>query len=224
MRQVVGVDGCPGGWVGVTVTDGRFSGCEWYERVTDVFERHPEAVVIGVDIPVGLAERAPRRADVEARRLLGPRRSSVFPAPARPLLEAGSYAEARALAARLGMPCPSAQCWALRARIAEVDALARAEPRLVEVHPEVSFRAMAGGPLAHPKRSWNGACARRALLERAGLALPDDLGEGGRAPLVDVLDAAAAAWSADRVALGRAASLPDPPERDRLGTPMAIHV
>ncbi|MGH9461043.1 MAG: DUF429 domain-containing protein [Vicinamibacteria bacterium] len=38
----------------------------------------------------------------------------------------------------------------------------------------------------------------------------------------DVLDAAAASWSAARIARGEAASLPAPPERDANGYPMAI--
>ncbi|NUP38908.1 MAG: DUF429 domain-containing protein, partial [Streptomyces sp.] len=50
----------------------------------------------------------------------------------------------------------------------------------------------------------------------------DELGPAGRVPPDDVLDAAAAAWSAHRIALGTAASLPDPPETTRDGLPVAI--
>ncbi len=42
-----------------------------------------------IDIPIGLAaDGSPGRADIEARRRLGPRRSSVFPAPVRAVLAA----------------------------------------------------------------------------------------------------------------------------------------
>jgi predicted RNase H-like nuclease len=41
----------------------------------------------------------------------------------------------------------------------------------------------------------------------------DNLRETATAPLDDVLDAAVAAWSAERIALGIAATLPRPPER-----------
>jgi predicted RNase H-like nuclease len=40
--------------------------------------------------------------------------------------------------------------------------------------------------------------------------LPDNLGAAGAVPCDDILDAAAAAWSAHRIAKGIASSLPDP--------------
>jgi predicted RNase H-like nuclease len=95
--------------------------------------------------------------------------------------------------------------------------------RLFEVHPEVSFWALAGGiPLTHRKKSWAGQMARRSLLATAGVDLPDDLGPAGRVPPDDILDAAAAAWSAHRIAQGRAGSFPDPPQRDGRGRRLAI--
>lgn len=91
---------------------------------------------------------------------------------------------------------------------------------MVEVHPEVSFAALAGRPLGHSKRSWNGQMERRRLLASAGIQLPDEL-TAGQATADDVLDAAIAAWSAARKERGAAATLPDdPPVQD--GRPVAI--
>jgi predicted RNase H-like nuclease len=84
---------------------------------------------------------------------------------------------------------------------------------MFEVHPEVSFREMAGAPLEHAKRSWNGQMERRRLLAGGGIELPDDLGSLGPVPPDDVLDAAAAAWSANRIADGVARAFPNPPQR-----------
>ncbi|WP_441248866.1 DUF429 domain-containing protein [Kitasatospora sp. McL0602] len=81
-----------------------------------------------------------------------------------------------------------------------------ADDRLVEIHRE----------------SWAGQAARRALLAHAGIALPDDLGEVGSVPPDDILDAAAAAWTAHRFLDGQAVSLPDPPQLDARGRPVAI--
>ena len=53
---------------------------------------------------------------------------------------------------------------------------------------------------------------RRSLLASNGMELRDDLGPAGVAGGDDVLDAAAAAWTANRVANGAAASLPSEPE------------
>jgi predicted RNase H-like nuclease len=83
---------------------------------------------------------------------------------------------------------------------------------LFEAHPEVSFRTMAGEPLAHAKKTWAGQARRRELLAKQGIVLPDSLGPAGQAPPDDVLDAAAVAWTAHRMATGTAGSYPDPPE------------
>ena len=57
--------------------------------------------------------------------------------------------------------------------------------------------------------------ARLALLEEAGIELPDEL--PASVPAIDLVDAAAAAWSADRYARGRAVPLPEAATH-RLGT------
>jgi predicted RNase H-like nuclease len=114
--------------------------------------------------------------------------------------------------------------FALAKKILDVESC-RAEARaaLYEIHPEVSFWALAGMPLRARKLSWTGHAERRALLEAAGIVIPTDLGRAGLvAAADDVLDAAVAAWSAQRIASGYSRSLPNPPERDADGHPMAI--
>jgi len=59
---------------------------------------------------------------------------------------------------------------------------------------------------------------RRELLARAGIVVP----RVPRAPVTDALDAAAVAWSAWRIATGRAVTVPDRPQRDRNGREIAI--
>jgi predicted RNase H-like nuclease len=56
-----------------------------------------------------------------------------------------------------------------------------------------------------------GALERVALLRAHGVEI-DELGQAAAAPLDDVLDAAAAAWTPHRIGLGQAATLPNPPE------------
>ncbi len=83
---------------------------------------------------------------------------------------------------------------------------------MVEAHPELSFRQMAGAPLTDSKKTWAGMSRRRELLAEQGIDLPADLGEAGRQVAVDdILDAAAVAWTAARVAAGAAIPVPDPP-------------
>ncbi len=90
----------------------------------------------------------------------------------------------------------------------EVHPIAVRDDRIIEVHPEVSFCAMKGRPLLHPKKSWNGQMERRSLLHDRRIEIPDLPGEPGKVPPDDVLDAAAASWTAWRVATGGAKVFP----------------
>jgi predicted RNase H-like nuclease len=201
--RVVGVDIAQGGWAVVVIEA---------KRVVDVFrcETFADALVvdaaaIAVDIPIGIPEAAPRAADLAARRFVGPRGSSVFPTPVRRVLEAPSYAEARELAVQLTGKSISAQTYALRRRILEVDGYAARDERVIEVHPEVSFRELARRPL-QTKHTSLGLAERRALLEEAGVELPSS---APRVNEADLLDAAVAAWTATRYARGAAVPLPE---------------
>jgi len=169
-----------------------------------MLERFPDAAVIGVDVPIGLPRPGSRRrADEEARRVAGPRRSSVFLTPSRQALEALTYTEARAVA-----PGTSAQGWALRTAI--LDAARVDDPRVREVHPEVSFAVLAGEPLTFAKRTWNGHRERVRLLAKAGIKIPNRL-DAGIVAADDVLDATVAAWTATRIARGEHITLPADP-------------
>jgi len=181
---------------------------------------------IGIDIPIGLADRRLRQCDLLAREAAGPRRSSVFVTPVRAALECPDFARAVALNRKVTGIGFSIQAYGLKAKILEVDAfVAGSTRRVVEVHPELSFAAMAGAPLTDSKTTWAGMQRRRLLLAAEGMNV-DDLDLTGvasrRSGIDDMLDAAAVAWTARRVALGNAISRPDPPERLDDGWPAAI--
>lgn len=212
-----GVDAYRGGWIAVVLDRGLFAAAIVANRFTELTAQLEGADVIAVDIPIGTGDAYPRAADVAARKYVGRRRSSVFLTPPRPLLEAPSYSVARQLARKQFDIGLSAQAYSLAPRILEVDEVAQFDRRIIEVHPEVSFKAMAIGELQFPKSSWNGLKLREALIERQGIQLPDNLGEAGVANPDDVVDAAAAAWTAHRFAIGSAGRLPDgarSPHRD----------
>jgi predicted RNase H-like nuclease len=222
---VAGVDGYGrGAWVAVVLEDGMFSGAFVGRSLAILIPRLTSASVIGIDIPIGLPDGpTPRRADLHARERLRGRASTVFLTPPRPVLEANTFQEANRVAVELTAKGVSMQAYGIRARILEAEPFARGDPRIVEVHPEVSFTALNHGvPIAASKASWVGAPLRRRLLATAGIDLPDDLGEASGVPVDDVLDAAIAAWSAMRVARGEHETLPDPPEVLRDGITAAI--
>jgi predicted RNase H-like nuclease len=206
LPAVAGADGCRNGWVVASR-----SGIE----VVATLRHNAERIdVLGVDMPVGVAEDWYRSADAAARaRLPAARRSSVFATLPRPLLAETSYAAANAESRRRFGRGLSRQSWGLVAKIREVDELVRAHPRaeLVEIHPECSFLAMAG-TLLPPKRTPAGVAARRAQVRRwyAG-PVPERLrADGGIvATADDVLDALAVLWSVERHVAGVAEVLGD---------------
>lgn len=218
--HVLGVDGARGGWVGALLPVSG-TGTVRLVHAPDIATLVQQAevltrvVVVAVDIPVGLPDAGVRQADVLARGRLGPRASSVFPTPVRDALAAETYAEARSVSlARTGGRSLAAQSYALRRAILDVDAYVRsARPvRVVEVHPELSFATMTGAPLTSRKKERAGADERLRALAAQGIRLPAGVDAGTRG-VDDLLDAAAAAWSASRVARGSAGRLPAAPER-----------
>jgi predicted RNase H-like nuclease len=217
----VGADGFPGGWVAVELHDGAFARAWVASTVEILFAGVPDGAFVGVDMPVGLVDTGWRTADLRARGLVGARHNTVFRIPPRAVWQADDLTEAQRICRDLTGSGLSAQAWALRSKILQVEAFGG---RLYEIHPEVVFASLAGRPLAHGKRTWNGQAARRTLLARAGVVLPEDLGRAGTVPTDDVFDAAAVAWCAHRIGLGEARHVPDPPtEHDRLtGRPIVI--
>ena len=235
-KQVAGVDGAAGGWV-MAVTgaeDGspvEFSLWDSFAELWAEARLRPLAAV-GIDMPIGLPNTSVRSADLAARRLLGPRRSSLFWSPPAAALGASDYDEAnRASREHLDMGL-SKQAYNLLPKIREVrsvlvpaDVSDLATPRAVEVHPELSFAVMAGAlrsssgknsmpsvPLTHPKRHQAGVAERLTLLGACFKGITESavlrpLAGPPHPGLDDLLDAAAAAWTARRIAAGNAVHL-----------------
>jgi len=200
----------------------------------EVLERYACAAAIGVDMPIGLPEGAApggRDCDREARRLLGPgRTSSVFSAPARAALGAATYEEAlranRASSSHcLGL---SVQTWHLFPKIRGVyySTTPDLQERVREVHPELCFQSLHGGrPLRHGKKTGEGAQLRRRLLTTAGfkgLARASEKFRRADVAEDDLLDACVACWTSERFLAGSAARVPTTPALDGKGLRMEI--
>lgn len=207
----MGVDGWKDGWVAVVLEAGTFVDAVVGRDLASVLQRFPSVVAVAVDMPIGFPTTQVRRADSEARAFIGPRRSSVFPVLPRPVYEADSYAEALEVCNKLWGKGMSKQSYSLRTKVLEVARLVAVDDRIFECHPEVCFAAMAGVPLDWSKKTWNGQRRRQKLLGEQGIVLSDDVGEAGGVPVDDLLDAAACAWSADRVRNGTSRTLPAEP-------------
>lgn len=231
---VVGVDGCPEGWVAVAY-DQTYLECQVVETAAELWTTYEHAQTILVDIPIGLREDSaePRRCDTAAREALGRRGNSVFPAPIRAAAHAPEYERAKALQERHTDGSLGRQTWAICDKIAELDELlgetAAARGTVREAHPEVCFWALAGGEPTRYSKTGQPAAAVWERVDRLETVDADLLehvrtagrGLGGRAGNDDLLDAFALALTAsDRT--GALRTLPDEPARDPAGLPMEM--
>ena len=221
---VLGVDGWRGAWVGARL-EGRMVTLVRLADAAAVLAV-PDVDVVGIDMPIGLPDNRPRRCDDAAReRLRGlGAGSSVFPTPVRAVLATDDYAEARALSRAATDPprAPSVQAFQLVKAIRALDdALGDPPPdRVVEVHPELAFRAL-DPRVRDPKGTARGTAQRIRALEQVMDVMEALAGAPPRVPAVDALDACAAAWSAQRIADGRAECVGDG-SRDTRDRPMRI--
>ncbi len=220
---VAGVDGCPGGWV-VVLFDGVDVLAERHERLDELVGRYRSGGVgaVAIDMPIGLLDDRPRASDALARRVIGPRRSSVFPTPVRATLDATDYTDACERSRAASGRALSKQAFHLLPKIRALDALLVPEDRsgIVEAHPECAFARLAAGPLAHPKHRAEGRTLRRRLLvERFGPSIESIL-DGRVAPAIDLLDAAVLVATALHVVAGTEIRLGN--EVDSTGMPAEI--
>ena len=227
--RLLGVDGCRAGWLVVGARldpSGEFGQLSWSMELEAA--SFIDADLVAIDMPMGLAADGPRSCDQQARALLGPRRSSVFPSPVRAALGAVDYREACDLSFAASGRKLSKQAYNLLPKIRQLDQLLLANPgrsdRVHEVHPELAFSQWNGGePMAHAKKTAAGAAQRQALVEAQfpGLALKIRKGVA-KSQLADddILDAIACLWSARR--LFRQGALVLGGERDGCGLPMRI--
>ncbi|WP_272945602.1 DUF429 domain-containing protein [Parvularcula oceani] len=241
----LGVDGCPSGWIAVGAAPAQGCGgatgsaprldLRWglFPSLNTLLDAAiaQDASAIVIDIPIGLPAGGPRACDAAARARLGPRRSSVFPAPSRGMLDAQTYAEAQRLGRQQTPPTGlSRQSFAILPKVREADRALTPDrqTRILEGHPELAFTRLAGVPLEWPKRSASGLVRRIDLLRRHGaagmldlLAAVEEAHPRKAVAPDDVLDAAVLALTGQALAQGTAWRLGDG-GRDARGLLMEI--
>jgi predicted RNase H-like nuclease len=222
---IVGVDACKSGWIAV-VLRGESVSATHLKRIDGLEAAIPDAEVIAIDIPIGLPTAGRRLADIDAKKTLGKRGSTLFVVPVRAALEAPTHSEATRLSRELSGFGISQQSYALAPKILEVEGWLLSAPCSVwEVHPELSFAELNGSVMTSSKKSWAGMMQRRELLIRAVIDLDHVTGDASeRAATDDMLDAAVAAWSGKRMLEGHARSIPTVAPVDSIGRMVAIWV
>jgi len=221
--MIGGADGCRTGWV---VCRRHLSGALDIAVVNTLAEACEGLSILAVDMPIGFVDtpRPARACEVEARKLLPGKASSVFPTPCRPALACTTHAEANALSKTMGVGI-NQQTFHLFPKMREVDALMRGNRGLhrivYEAHPELAFARMNGGrPVLSKKRQPDGYAERRKLLAKHGFKTAIERLSG--AARDDMLDAMAVCRTATLIAAGTATRLSPARDRDRHGLPMNI--
>ncbi len=204
-NTVAGVDGAKGEWV-VAIFDGAVLEWSVAAKVHAVLETTARCSVVAVDMPLSMPEGSYRISELAAKAFLGSARSSIFHTPVSAVLDAEDYSDACEISRRITGKAISKQTWHLLPSVRAWRAAEFDPDRVVEVHPECSFRAMTPTTTFASKKTGRGAGQRMAALTT--WIDPRNLAEGladlppGPA-LDDALDAAAAAWSGWRYSQGR---------------------
>jgi len=199
MTTFVGIDGIPGGWVAVYLSDNgdqRFAYAKSAARLlADPYDRAL------IDMPIGLPERGYRQCDIEARALVGPRvflgaRWGVW--NFKTLGEANAhYWNQEGVGRGISM-----QLFCIREKLQELNEVP-VPPRLFEAHPEMIFWRIAGRVLAS-KNTAKGRAERIEILKEKGIGrvqrwLGQRHGTGiGRDDLIDACACAVAARDSTR--------------------------
>ena len=199
MTTFVGIDGIPGGWVAVYLSDNgdqRFAYAKSAARLlADPYDRAM------IDMPIGLPERGYRQCDIEARALVGPRvflgaRWGVW--NFKTLGEANAhYWNQEGVGRGISM-----QLFCIREKLQELNEVP-VPPRLFEAHPEMIFWRIAGRVLAS-KNTAKGRAERIEILKEKGIGrvqrwLGQRHGTGiGRDDLIDACACALAARDSTR--------------------------
>jgi predicted RNase H-like nuclease len=211
-RHVAGVDGCRAGWVVALVPerDNGPTSLHVVECFAQVLALHP--VAIAVDMPIGLPDEGRRACDIATRVRLGARRSSVFPSPIRPMLDATSYEHALSIGRRVDGRGISRQAFNLIPSIRDVDKhmTPRDQGWIGEAHPELCFTLLLGAPCAASKKTAEGRTIRLDAITALYPDAVERIAEPRRgAALDDVLDAYALTVTARRLNEGSVLRLGD---------------
>lgn len=228
----VGVDGCSAGWLAIALDDNGAMSFSVEPEFGVVASRFHRGLIL-VDIPIGLRDEGAteRLCDLAARKVLGARASSVFPAPCRTALDKPDYPSASLENAERTGRKLNKQTWELVPKLRQVDEFLRLHssegPVIREIHPEVCFWGLAGRAMEHSKHRSDGVAERLAILNGimpgSATRIRDLVASGRRADfrIDDALDALAAATTAFRGA-ETLETLPKFPETDSRGLRMEM--
>lgn len=227
----IGTDRSKAGWLSVAENDGELS-AHLFPTIQDMLNEFGKDVIIAADVPIGLPTEFPRAAEIQARKAVGPRRSSVFMVPLRSAFAFDDYQKALKHHQKQTGKGFSKQAFNIFPAILDVDRAMHSglvnQAMLYEAHPEVCFWAANDYQhLLESKKTTAGLLHRRTILARV---FGDDhypwireqFPKKKQAADDDILDALITLWTARRIAAGEAGRFPAVPVLDEKGLDMVI--
>ncbi len=212
----VGIDGCRDGWITVYAPVSSFdkAKAQHYQTLSQLKNDFDANSIFIIDMPIGLeVNKANRSCDIEARKFLGHRRSTIFSPPCRDAINSGTYQEAKAINLKKTNKSISKQSWFLTKKILETQKFVDEDSGidLKEGHPECSFAEYAGIPIAESKKKIHGIFKRLEILKELNFSmtkLVEMLPSCAKIEIDDLFDAAILCWTANRVFYGENKTFP----------------
>lgn len=169
MSKIIGIDSCPGGWVvAVSNTDYSSISIHIISNLEELKKLYSQIILIAIDMPVHLKNNE-RMVDVNARKILGKRASTIFSAPVEEALNTNTYEEASLVNFKITGKKLSKQSHNLFPKIKEVQNFMKQnnEIKIFESHPELAFMALNDGKIiVSKKKTIEGFNQRLNLLKK----------------------------------------------------------
>ena len=198
----LGIDGCKAGWIVACIDQASQLNFYCINELSGLYHfETPES--IWIDMPMHFARSGYRSSEIEARKLLGKRRSSVFFTPCAQAVYAHSFAEACAINQKHCGKKISIQVWNICNKIRAVNSFALNNPglKISESHPELCFYGLNNAtPCVHNKKTAEGRAERLQIIERVSKQFAKAIAQAAfkgssKDDVVDAAVLAVAAWS-----------------------------
>lgn len=179
--NIVGLDACKIGWCAIgRIQNTLVSRC--FKDLDEVIKVYSNLEQILIDIPIGLSsESFTRTVDVEARKHLKNRKSSIFSPPCREALYAKNYKDALQINKQVEGKGISIQAYNIAQKIKEVDEWIDKNTqniKIFEAHPELCFKSLNGDTdLEYSKHDKKGIELRQQIIFKKDYTLKKEYDE-----------------------------------------------
>lgn len=166
----IGVDGCRGGWIAAVFDHGELR-IEKYPDIAQIISVYPRFDEFLIDMVIGLpSSNSDLRPDSEARKIIVPRTSTIFPVPSRQAVYRDTEADQIAANKEVLGKSLAKQTMALIPKMREIDMFLdenqEYKNQIKESHPEVCFARLNGNVVMSKKSQKDGLEERMKILSQ----------------------------------------------------------